>query len=55
VHDSPHYRTVKTILATGYDQQPLPHRVLSNSVYGEKARFVRPLDSLFEILPATLQ
>ncbi len=54
VHDSPHYRTVKTILATGYDQQPLHPYVVNASVYGEKARFVRPLDSLFEILPETL-
>lgn len=55
VHDSPHYRTVKTILATGYDQQPLHPHQASTTVYGEKARFVRSLDSLFEILPATLQ
>ena len=48
VHDSPHYRTVKTILATGYDQQSLQPHQASTSVYGEKARFVRSLDSLFE-------
>lgn len=55
VHDCPQYRTVKTILATGYDQQPLHPYVVNASVYGEKARFVRSLDSLFDTTPATLQ
>jgi hypothetical protein len=45
-HDSPHYRTVKTILATGADQQPLsaPH---TPAAYGS-ARFTRSAAELFD-------
>jgi transposase len=52
-HDSAHYRTVKTILATGADQQPLeePH---TPAAYAG-SRFVRSAASLFgsaELFPA---
>lgn len=52
-HDSPHYRTVKTILATGADQQPLvdPHTPAAYT----RARFTRSAASLFgtaELFPA---
>ena len=52
VHDSPHYRTVKTILATGADQQPLlqPH---TPAAYG-RARFTRSAADLFGAEPGTL-
>jgi hypothetical protein len=47
-HDSPHYRTVKTILAGRYDQQPLSGDVGSiASVYVQQPRFVRPASELF--------
>jgi transposase len=44
-HDSPHYRTVKTILASGADRQPLldPH---TPAAYG-RARFTRSAADLF--------
>ena len=44
-HDSPHYRTVKTILSTGADLQPLvePH---TPAAYA-RSRFVRSAASLF--------
>jgi transposase len=46
LHDSAHYRTVKTILATGADQQPMtaPH---TPSAYGS-ARFTRSAAELFD-------
>jgi hypothetical protein len=51
-HDSPHYRTVKTILATGADQQPLsePH---TPAAYGS-ARFTRSAAELFDAAGALL-
>jgi hypothetical protein len=51
-HDSPHYRTVKTILASGADCQPLvqPHTPLSYS----RARFTRSAADLFGAEPGTL-
>ena len=44
-HDSPHYRTVKTILATGADQQPL-QQPQTPAAYG-RARFTRSAADLF--------
>lgn len=51
-HDSAHYRTVKTILATGADQQPLvqPH---TPDAY-TRARFTRSAADLFGADPGTL-
>jgi transposase len=45
-HASPFYRTVKTILVNGYDQQPLPPE-LAAATYAGNARFVREAASLF--------
>ncbi|WP_288062070.1 hypothetical protein [Thiomonas sp.] len=45
-HGSPYYRTVKTILATGADQQP-PIETHTPSAY-RSARFVRSAAELFE-------
>jgi len=47
-HDSPHYRTVKTILATGADRLPAPAEIAP--VYAG-ARFVRDAASLFDSHP----
>jgi hypothetical protein len=51
-HDSPHYRTVKTILATGADQQPLlePQTPAAYS----RARFTRSAADLFAAEPTTV-
>ena len=51
-HDSPHYRTVKTILATGADQQPLvqPHTPQAYT----RARFTRSAADLFSAEPTTV-
>ncbi len=49
-HASPQYRTVKTILARGFDQRVdvgTPFREHSAGVYAAEARFVRPADLLF--------
>lgn len=46
-HNSPYYRTVKTVLAGNYDQQPLPTAVAPAAAHGAAARFVRSADSLF--------
>ena len=47
-HGSPHYRTVKGILAGGHDLQPLSGaRIDSSFVYGRRARFHRDAQSLF--------
>jgi hypothetical protein len=52
-HDSPHYRTVKSILKSGADRQPLGD-VLTEQVYAPQ-RFVRPAASLFApTTPASL-
>lgn len=47
-HDSPHYRTVKTILASGADRQPLrdAHVHDTPAAYG-RARFTRSAADLF--------
>jgi transposase len=45
-HASPFYRTVKTILVNGYDQQPMPV-VDSTSPYAADARFAREAATLF--------
>jgi hypothetical protein len=49
-HDSVFYRTVKTILAGGFDQQP-PANFESAHAYGNSARFVRDAETLFGIDP----
>jgi len=51
-HDSAHYRTVKTILATGADQQPLVQPQTPDA-YG-RARFTRSAADLFGAEPGTL-
>jgi len=52
VHDSPFYRTVKTILAGGHDQQPLP--TATDTPYARGARFARDAASLFGTTPPSL-
>lgn len=44
-HDSPHYRTVKTILVGGHDLQPA--NTVSAEPYAGQARFARATASLF--------
>ena len=51
-HDSIFYRTVKTILAGGFDQQPLP-AVESSAPYAGRARFVRDAEDLFGVVPSS--
>jgi hypothetical protein len=51
-HDSPHYRTVKTILASGADLQPLV-QPLTPAAYS-RARFTRSAADLFGAEPGTL-
>ena len=51
-HDSPFYRTVKTILAGGFDQQPLP-AVDPAPAYARGGRFVRDAESLFGVDPSS--
>jgi transposase len=51
-HDSPHYRTVKTILATGADAQPLTEPQ-TPAAYAH-ARFTRSAADLFGAEPGTL-
>ncbi|MGA2553108.1 MAG: IS21 family transposase [Burkholderiaceae bacterium] len=46
-HASPFYRTVKSILAGGYDQQPLCEPV-TDQVHAPTARFARNAQSLFD-------
>ena len=46
-HASPHYRTVKTLLAGGFDRVPL-HGIDRESVYGRNARFARAAKTLFD-------
>jgi hypothetical protein len=50
-HDSPFFRTVKTILAGGFDQQPLSSSTESVRAYGTSARFVRDAETLFGVDP----
>jgi transposase len=52
-HDSPFYRTVKTILAGGFDLQPLSTLSPSARAYGERARFARDAESLFGVDPSS--
>jgi transposase len=49
-HDSPYYRTVKTILSTGADQQPMAHTPTAAG-YAEATRFTRPAAELFPPTP----
>jgi len=51
-HDSPHYRTVKTILATGADQQLLA-QPQTPAAYA-RARFTRSAADLFSAEPNTI-
>jgi hypothetical protein len=49
-HASPSYRTVKTILAGGFDRLPLPtQHTESDFVYGRDARFQRDAQTLFTL------
>lgn len=50
-HDSPFYRTVKTILVGGFDQQPLSSDLPLARAYGSSARFVRDAETLFGATP----
>jgi transposase len=50
-HDSVFYRTVKTILAGGFDQLPLGEITEVTRAYGNSARFVRDAESLFGVEP----
>jgi transposase len=52
VHASPFYRTVKTILAGGFDREPLPDSSPTPARYAAGARFVRDAGDLFA--PPTL-
>jgi hypothetical protein len=45
-HASLHYRTVKTILAGGFDRHPLPDTPVDT--YAPGARFARPANTLFD-------
>jgi transposase len=49
-HDSLFYRTVKTILAGGFDQQPML-ALQSSAPYAGGARFVRDAETLFGVVP----
>ena len=52
-HDSPYYRTVKTILSTGADQQPAVD-THTPSGYAGATRFTRPAAELFPQPPRQL-
>jgi hypothetical protein len=51
-HDSLLYRTVKTILVGGFDQQPLP-AIDNPAPYAGGARFVRDAQDLFGVVPSS--
>jgi hypothetical protein len=51
-HDSLFYRTVKTILAGGHDQEPLTTAAVTPYACG--ARFVRDAEDLFGITPSSV-
>jgi transposase len=51
-HDSVFYRTVKTILAGGFDQQPLS-TAQAAPPYASGARFVRDAEDLFGVEPSS--
>ncbi len=46
-HDSPHYRTVRTILAGGFDLRGEPAHPDAHGIYLQQARFARPAHELF--------
>ena len=46
-HDSPYFRTVKTILATKADLLPLPDEGTASAAYGGATRFTRAATELF--------
>jgi transposase len=46
-HDSPHYRTVRTILAGGFDLRPVEARPDEHAIYVGQPLFVRPARELF--------
>jgi transposase len=48
VHASPFYRTVKTILAGGFDREPLPDSSATPALYAAGARFARDAGDLFD-------
>jgi transposase len=50
-HDSLFYRTVKTILAGGFDLQPMATLPEAARAYGNSARFVRDAETLFGVDP----
>jgi hypothetical protein len=52
-HDSVHYRTVKTILAGGFDRLQTSPAVLTSSPYMPGGRFVRRARELFEAEAST--
>jgi hypothetical protein len=52
-HDSVFYRTVKTILAGGFDQLPVNAIAESTRAYGNSARFVRDAETLFGVDPSS--
>jgi hypothetical protein len=51
-HDSIFYRTVKTILAGGHDQEPLTTAAVTP--YARGARFVRDAETLFGVTPSSV-
>jgi transposase len=50
-HNSPYYRTVKTVLNTGADRQPLPSEQGTPDGYASATRFTRPATELFPTNP----
>ena len=50
-HNSAFYRTVKTILAGGFDLQPLTTVSRPARAYGDSARFARDAESMFSVDP----
>lgn len=48
-HDSPYYRTVRTILIGGHDLRSEPTRADSSATYIHKPRFARPAHELFDV------
>ena len=54
-HDSPHYRTVKTILAGGHDLRVDNAAAIDpNARHGSRARFARDAADLFTAQPGRL-
>ena len=48
-HDSPHYRTVRTILLGGHDLRSEPQRMDPTLTYIHQPRFARPAHELFDV------